>query len=211
MENNALQTALNNFSDDKPTKYNFEKRQKILQYLLRRFKHGTLVRGTMKAALERFDRSERTKRRLWRLAATFNPGSYADYDVRTIKINCRQKRKKWNFQVSMAENIPLSRRGTLRDLSSTTTTPATTWHHSFKEGTHFKGVLSTVAPFLIGDSKILCLRYCLNHLDSNCMFDAVCDEVYIEESLCYISTLNRNYYVLMIKTFRRESVRRHDT
>lgn len=89
------------------------------------------------------------------------------------KVIVDEKKRNWDFQLSMIINVFLNRRGTLRDLSSTTTISATTLHLIFKEGSHFKLDSSTVAPLLTGDNKTARLRYFLNHLDTNGLFDAM--------------------------------------
>ena len=174
-----------------------EARQALVVFLGQHHKNGRLNKGAIAAAMELFPFKSTQIKHIWRAAraSVLDPSVRVDFSTKKGNSGRKPKYSEENVK-SLIENVPLSRRSTIRSLSKATTIPTTTLWRMGKEG-WLKRHSSAVKPFLTDANKMARLEFAKSFVNPRTQrFDNMYDYVHIDEKWFYMTKINTNYYLV---------------
>ncbi|XP_062211821.1 uncharacterized protein LOC133912882 isoform X1 [Phragmites australis] len=174
-----------------------DQRKEVYKALALRSTKGKVSREIVKDIAASFLVSPRTVWHIWRRASQcFKQGE--NIDVTKKRYNCG--RKDLLVDLSKMQDIPVSKRTTLDDLSRHLHVSKTKlW--KLKQQGQIKRHSNTIKPLLKDENKKERLRWCISMLDPssiNCdpIFKDFSDIVYIDEKWFYLTRKTERYYLL---------------
>jgi hypothetical protein len=167
----------------------------VFQFLLAKSVNGQLKGHETREASVAFSVSMRTVQRIWDEGKhCLDQGTEPTFEGK----RSNRGRKKKEFDTSKIRELPISKRGTLRDVSTHMNVSVSTAHNRLKDGT-IKRVSNSLKPLLTNENKKERLKWCLSMLDPrtvphNPVFKGLFDVVVIDEKWFYITKRTARYY-----------------
>ncbi|CEG50039.1 uncharacterized protein PHALS_07769 [Plasmopara halstedii] len=158
----------------------YEERRAMLDFLLKRRVEGStkLMRHAVTDAATEFAVDRRTVSRLWKRAVQSLENGDEVCDVASRKVGRRGRRKRdWSAELKRVKEIPLTQRGSIRALASAVGIPKTTLYELLKDDGN--PVLNAIKPSLTDKNKLERLRYCIDKVRPNGLFDDMHNVVHI--------------------------------
>ncbi|KAI9917522.1 hypothetical protein PsorP6_013095 [Peronosclerospora sorghi] len=182
-------SSLSNLASDKKTSawkergsknLTYEERHAMLEFLLQRRIDGTskLVRHAVTDAAAAFRVDRRTVSRLWKRAVQSLENGDQVCDVASRKVGRRGRRKRdWSAELERVKEIPLAQRGSIRALATAVGIPKTTLYELLKE--EGRPSIHAIKPSLTDKNKLERLRYCMDKVRPNGLFDDMYNVVHL--------------------------------
>lgn len=158
----------------------YEERRAMLDFLMKRRVEGTskLVRHAVTDAATEFRVDRRTVSRLWKRAVQSLENGDEVCDVASRKVGRRGRRKRdWSAELERVKEIPLAQRGSIRALATAVGIPKTTLYELLKEDGG--PTINSIKPSLTDKNKLERLRYCVDKVRPNGLFDDMHNVVHI--------------------------------
>ena len=175
-----------------------EERTEIFHFLLEHKSEGSLARGTIGVAAEKFQRCSKTISNIWKRAKRCYDEGMKLPNVDSLKKgNVGRKKKDHTESIAKIKETPQNQRGTIRGLSAAIEIPKSTLGRMALEKNGIYKFVSSVKPSLSVQNARSRLEFCKSMLKDNGYFEDMLNRIHIDEKWFYITKVKRNYYLAL--------------
>ncbi|GAA0173619.1 hypothetical protein LIER_27198 [Lithospermum erythrorhizon] len=175
----------------------YNQRLMVYNVLLQKSVNGKLKKKHTNEVSDLLKLSLKTVQRIWKQHKNTPPGRQVDVSQKKAK-NCG--RKKVEIDINLMQQIPLSKRTTMRSIAAALGVQHSKVFRLFKEGL-IRRHSNAIKPVLKDENKRARLEFCMSMIDWNnfpleAKFVAMYNYVHIDEKLFYMTKKSESYYLL---------------